>query len=139
MKAELSEKNKYYVPKYRYYELKYYCLQYTDWSKAYKELDVKNIQLKSGGVNLLGVSNHLSPSDVVSRLATKKARYHEKIESIHKALEHIDKTIQPYLLKGVIKGESYDKMSLHDVLPCSKAEYYDNYRRFFWELDRIIE
>ena len=30
-RAELSKKNPYHIPRYRYYELKYFCRQYDDW------------------------------------------------------------------------------------------------------------
>lgn len=33
-RAELSKKNPYHIPRYRYYELKYFCRQYDDWKKA---------------------------------------------------------------------------------------------------------
>lgn len=39
LKPELSKKNKYWVDKNRYYELKYFCLQYPLWKRAYEELD----------------------------------------------------------------------------------------------------
>ena len=39
IRAKLSEKNKYWIDKHRYYELKHFCLQYQMWKKAYKALD----------------------------------------------------------------------------------------------------
>ena len=38
-RPELSEKNKYWIEKHRYYELKHFCLQYLIWKKAYLALD----------------------------------------------------------------------------------------------------
>ena len=38
IRPELSQKNKYYVEKHRYYELKNCCLKYTVWKKAYYAL-----------------------------------------------------------------------------------------------------
>ena len=35
IRAKISEKNKYYIDKHRYYELKHFCLQYNEWKKAY--------------------------------------------------------------------------------------------------------
>ena len=42
LRAELSEKNPYWIEKHRYYELKHFCLQYPIWKKAYAALDGTN-------------------------------------------------------------------------------------------------
>ena len=39
IRAEVSEKNKYWINKHRHYELKHFCLQYPTWKKAYVDLD----------------------------------------------------------------------------------------------------
>lgn len=35
IRAEVSEKNPYWIEKHRHYELKHFCLQYPIWKKAY--------------------------------------------------------------------------------------------------------
>ena len=42
---EVSEKNKYWIDKHRYYELKHFCLQYPLWKKEYQAnvLKIENI------------------------------------------------------------------------------------------------
>lgn len=37
IRAEISEKNKYWIDKHRHYELKHFCLQYPEWKRAYTE------------------------------------------------------------------------------------------------------
>ena len=39
VRAKLSEKNKYWISKHRYYELKHFCLQFPIWKQAYASLD----------------------------------------------------------------------------------------------------
>ena len=39
IRAELSEKNKYWISRHRYYELKHFCLQYPSWRRTYAALD----------------------------------------------------------------------------------------------------
>jgi len=39
IKPELPDKNKHYIEKHRYYELKHFCLQYQAWKRAYAALD----------------------------------------------------------------------------------------------------
>lgn len=38
-KPELSKKSPFYITKYRYYELKNFCLQYPDWKKALEQVN----------------------------------------------------------------------------------------------------
>ena len=38
-RAEVSKRNKYYISKHRYYELKHFCLQYSEWTKAVRMLN----------------------------------------------------------------------------------------------------
>ena len=37
IRSELSKKNKYYISKHRYLELKHFCLQYYEWKNKYLE------------------------------------------------------------------------------------------------------
>lgn len=39
IRPEISKKNRYWIDKHRYYELKHFCLQYPTWKKAYLSLD----------------------------------------------------------------------------------------------------
>ena len=45
LRSELSPKNKYYIDKHRYYELKHFCLQYTEWKKSYSAFDDTSLSL----------------------------------------------------------------------------------------------
>ena len=38
LRAELSEKNPYWIEKHRYYELKHFCLQYSGLNHCHREL-----------------------------------------------------------------------------------------------------
>lgn len=39
VRPELSKSNRYWVCINRFYELKYFCLQYPDWRRKYEEFD----------------------------------------------------------------------------------------------------
>lgn len=39
IRPEVSAKNKYWLSKHRYYELKHFCLQYPEWKRVYHDLD----------------------------------------------------------------------------------------------------
>lgn len=47
IRPEISKKNRYWIDKHRYYELKYFCLQYPTWKKAHSSLDsIKNAEIR---------------------------------------------------------------------------------------------
>lgn len=131
LRAELSEKNKYFVDKHRYYELKHFCLQYPTWKKLYSEID--------------GYSEHL-PDEVYSRIKStsdptfkyleKRLEYFYKMELLEKIALDADPDLASYILKGVTEGLSYPQLKSRLNIPCSRDMYYDRYRKFFWLLDR---
>lgn len=41
IRAEVSEKNPYWIEKHRHYELKHFCLQYPIWKKAYSSVSYR--------------------------------------------------------------------------------------------------
>ena len=38
IRPEVSVKNKYWISRHRYYELKHFCLQYGEWKQAYNSI-----------------------------------------------------------------------------------------------------
>lgn len=65
LRAELSEKNPYWIEKHRYYELKHFCLQYPIWKKAYTALDGTNT--KTMNLAMRVITNNID--DPTSRYA----------------------------------------------------------------------
>ena len=45
LRPELSPKNKYHIDKHHYYELKHFCLQYTERKKSYSAFDGTSLPL----------------------------------------------------------------------------------------------
>ena len=126
---ELSKNNPYYIPRERYYELKYFCLQYPVWKKAYESLsslsgrpyDLEHVQ-KSG------ISNP------TASCAEAKAHFSSLMKMVWDAAEETDKVVGQYILDGVTKGMSYDALNTNSPVPCSRVEYYALCRKFFWIL-----
>lgn len=132
IRSELSKNNPYYIPKERYYELKYHCLQYNDWKKK-----------RADYINSIGpMSSALRPvrgssiTDPVTRMAMVIAYYDELITEVEQCCKDAEPEIQYYILEGVTKGMSYDTLLARYEIPCGKDMYYDRYRRFFYLLDR---
>ena len=130
IRPEISEKNKYYIDRHRYYELKHFCLQYSEWKKHYASCNESAIfsanyeQARSGNV----------PSDLTAKYALKKAYYSERINLIEQAAMDADEALYPYILKAVTEGLSYTYLKNTLEIPCGKDMYYNRYRRFFWLL-----
>lgn len=135
IRAEISEKNKYYIDKHRYYELKHFCLQYKEWKRLY-EMCNESIIFASN-IECLPSSN--LPSDLTAKYALKKAYYGERITLIERAAKEADEFLCPYILRAVTEGYSYTYLKSVLNIPCGKDMYYDRYRRFFWLLSELRE
>lgn len=133
IRPEISEKNKYYIDKHRYYELKHFCLQYKEWKKAYQACEDSIIFTSK----LEHASSSNTPSDLTAKYAVKKAYYAERITLIEKAAEEVDEFLGSYILKAVTEGLSYTHMKTKLTIPCGRDMYYDRYRRFFWLLSEM--
>lgn len=131
IRPEISEKNKYYIDKHRYYELKHFCLQYNEWKKEYAKCNDSIIFTANLNHNPFG-SN--VPSDLTAKYAIQKAYYAKRIEMIEMAARDADDFLYPFILKAVTEGLSYPYLKTKLNIPCSRDTYYDRYRKFFWLL-----
>lgn len=132
IRAIISENNKYWISKHRYYELKHFCLQYSDYKKAYAGVD----NLSVSHSNLDKVSSGNSISDITSKCAIAKSEYSNKIEMIEKAAKQADPELWQYILKAVTEELSFTYLKSRLEIPCGRDMYYDRYRRFFWILSK---
>lgn len=130
IRAEISEKNKYYIDKHRHYELKHFCLQYPSWKKAYADFDDTSVSLST--IESVPTSN--LPGDPTAKRAVLKAHYSERIKLIEKVAMEADRYLYEYILKAVTEGLSYTYLKSRLNIPCGKDMYYDRYRKFFWLL-----
>lgn len=133
MRPEISDKNKYWISKHRHYELKHFCLQYTEWKKKYAAIN--DILVSSHKLNCIQNKNDIT--DLTAKYAIKKTIYSEKIKIVEQAAMRTDNELYPYILKGVTEGLSYAYLSSVLDIPCSRDTYYRRYRRFFWILDKL--
>lgn len=130
IRAEVSQKNKYYIDKHRHYELKHFCLQYPSWKKAYADFDDTSISLST--IENVPTSN--LPGDPTAKRAMMKAHYSERISLIEKVAKEADRYLHEYILKAVTENLSYTYLKSKLDIPCGKDLYYDRYRKFFWLL-----
>lgn len=132
IRPELSVKNKYWIDKHRYYELKHFCLQYKQWKKSYAALN--ELGITTTFLDRFPQSN--VPADLTATYAIRKAFYSEKIKMVEKAAMEADKDLYLYILKAVTEGLSYSYLKSKLEIPCGRDMYYDRYRKFFWLLSK---
>lgn len=133
IRAQISEKNKYYIDKHRHYELKHFCLQYPSWKKAHADcLD--------GDISMAMISGARQPDGVYDPTSTRaitRAYYSSKMQMLEQVAKDADKYLWHYILKAVTEGLSYTYLKTKMGIPCGKDMYYDRYRRFFWLLSDL--
>lgn len=132
IRPELSEKNKYWIEKHRYYELKHFCLQYPIWKKAYLALD----GLSKRPINLVMSSKTNVHSDPVAKCVEARSFYFERMGLIEQTAIATDADLSNYILRAVTEGISYDHLKARLEIPCCRDIYYELYRRFFWLLNK---
>lgn len=129
---EISKKSKWWIPKYRYLELKYFCLQYPMWKKEYADI-LANLNVSSNGSE---IKNQIEFIDRTADVAIRLDNLNSKISLVGKIANEIDPEIGDYILKAVTNNFSFVKMKALYEIPCERKMYYDRYRKFFWSLDR---
>lgn len=130
IRPEISEKNKYYIDKHRYYELKHFCLQYSKWKKAYAACN-ESVIFASKLEKMPASNMH---SDITAKYALKKIQYGDRVKLIETIAREADNFLHPYILKAVTEGLSYTYLKTAMGIPCGRDMYYDRYRKFFWLL-----
>lgn len=130
IRPEISEKNKYYIDKHRYYELKHFCLQYGEWKKVYANCSnaivfASTFEEPHHGGTL---------PDITAKYGMMKAHYDMRIKLVEQCAKQADDFLYPYLLKAVTEGLSYTYLKTKLGIPCGRDMYYDRYRKFFWLL-----
>ena len=127
---ELSQKNKYWISKHRYYELKHFCMQYPEWKKEYAVFCDESIPLSV----IESTPTDLLPGTYSDKRHLMKMLYLNRIKLIEKIARDADQYLYDYIIKGVVEGRSYTYLKTVLGIPCGKDMYYDRYRKFFWLL-----
>lgn len=129
---DISKKSQYWIPKYRYLELKNFCLQYPDWKKqtshAYRSL-VPSYDPVAGRAS----NDIYRPTE--KEIIELNIMY-EKISCVEECARAADASIWNYIVEGVANGYSYDYLHLKIGMPAGRSMYYDRYRKFFYILDK---
>ena len=105
IRPELSNKNKYWIDKHRYYELKHFCLQYNEWKRARSEIDGFGATSSLASIGAVSTDNAIS--DATAKYAMMKHFYTRRIGLIEDAAIATDPSLHEYILKAVTEGLSF--------------------------------
>lgn len=128
IRPEVSTKNRYWLSRHRYYELKHFCLQYPEWKQAYLDLDGRPSRSAS-------VSEHVDGGmtpDPTAVYAEARLYFRERMDMVEQAAREAADDLAGLMVRAVTEGMSYEHVSP----PCCKEVWYTAYRRFFWLLDK---
>ena len=135
IRPELSGKNKYWISKHRYYELKHFCLQYPEWMEECKCLDdIYGFGAIDFEKEKLSKTNRVY--DPVYECAVRKEELTSRINLVRNTAAAAGDDLCPYILKGITEGLTYSILRVKMQIPCCKDIYYELYRKFFWLLDK---
>ena len=127
-RSEISVKNKYWIPKHRYLELKNFCLQYPDWKLA-----LNSISFLKANFEIFPSGNFTDPT---MEIVCKRDHYQQNIKLIEDTAKETDYVLYQWLIKGITGSYGYDYLKYQLNMPASRDMYYDRYRKFFFILDK---
>ena len=134
VRPEVSKKNKYWISKHRYYELKHFCMQLPEWKEELKALDGYKAESKPIDISETGTNE-----SSVEKTALRRDKIVKNVEMILEAARRTDELngLGNFVLIGVTDNLPYEKLNARMSLPCSRDEYYEYYRKFFYILSGL--
>lgn len=130
----ISEKNKYWIERHRYYELKHFCLQYPIWKQAHDALE--GLSKRPADLAIFVNSGQMH-GDPTARCAESRLYFADRMKLIEQTAIGADPDLYTYIIRAVTEGLSYETLKMRYCIPCCRDVYYDRYRRFFWLLDKV--
>ena len=131
--SETSRKSKWWIPKYRFLELKYFCLQYPEWKREAYEL----MLISGASVSIQNeIGSQLEFKDPTGNTAIRFQDLNSKISLVVKIAQLSDEDIGDFILKAVTENLSFVKLKTLYEIPCERDMDYDRYRKFFFLLSR---
>ena len=129
IRPTVSSKNKYWIDRHRYYELKHFCLQYPVWRDKY--VSISELSSRPLDKEKLHISDI---SDTTAKLALVRTKYRDLMELVESTARETDQELASYIVKAVTEGYTYETLKFKFKIPCCREVYYNLYRRFFWLL-----
>lgn len=132
IRPEISKKNRYWISRHRFYELKHFCLQYHEWKEELKQIPIEP-SVSMGDK----IGQGSGTSDPTYEAVLRREALTDKIQMVQEAAKVCPDYLEAYLLKAVTRGLSYETLLGRYQIPCCKDVYYEAFRKFFWVLSKL--
>lgn len=132
IRPEISKKNKYYISKHRYYELKHFCLQYYEWKELLGSMGYSSC-------SEISRDGSIQWSDKTYKSYIFFSGYMEKIKLVETCAMDASSELGAYILKAVTEDLSYTQLRMRYNIPCGRDSYYELYRRFYYILSHKLQ
>lgn len=130
IRAELSQKNKWWISKHAFYTAYHYALQYDDWKCEYNALDGA-----VGAVKVDGMPHSTEVGNPTPSIGMRRAELAEKMRLIEDTVREVDEFLYPWLIVAVTKeGVNFNYLQTMMNIPCCKNVYYNKRRHFYYIL-----
>ena len=118
----VSRRNRYWISKHKYYELKHFCLQYPEWKQTYSKIASNPLMMRA------------IEEDPTAAAAIMMDDLDGKMRLIEDCTRQADLSIGGYIFRGVTEDLSFTYLKTVLGIPCERDMYYDRYRKFFYLL-----
>lgn len=130
---ELSQKNKYFIPREDYLTAIHYSLRYPLWLA---ELD--DARDTATAIRYDKDKIQTSPNgDMVFNAATRAVQISEKVQLIDGIIQMCADDLEYFLRLGVCYGLTFNQLKSKGM-PCEHKKYYEMRRRYYYELSKMI-
>ena len=131
-RPEVSQANKYYISKHRFYELKHFCLQYREWSS---KCDIYKESIRSS--SLIQVNKDITVQDPIGDIFASIDELYTKMQMVKNACKLADEQLSSYIFEAVTRDRSFIYLQTVLEIPCSRSTFYDRYRKFYYILSNL--
>ena len=135
LSKELSKANMWWLPKYRYLELRYFALQYPYWKQKLVELKYDNSITHKRSDEPYLTSSKLS--DRTAEIAIQRKILSDYIRMVEQAAIEAEPELYSYILKAVTENLTFVVLKQAYDMPCERDMFYDRRRKFYWALSRV--
>lgn len=128
-------KDKYNISTYRFRELYYFCLQYSEWKQ---KLEEKGNPLK--GMQYTDMPFNGFSGSQTERIAIECAEYSGKCAMVEAAAIKADPELYEYILFAVTnENVTFNFLKTQKNIPCERDRYYNSRRKFYYYMHNILK
>ena len=130
---ELSQKNKYYIPREDYLTAIHYSLRYPLWLAELDDARDTAIAIRYDKDKVQTSPN----GDMVFNAASRAIQISEKVQLIDGIIQMCADDLEYFLRLGVCYGLTFNQLKSKGM-PCEHKKYYEMRRRYYYELSKMI-